>query len=655
MTASPTIPKGNTAIDPRSLQEQMAKYAQEAAKRVRPDGNAQFQDLHSSTDSRICSLAEDPWADHAALDAATPALEDGDHVRVLVLGAGIGGILSAVRLSQKGFGPSDVKLVDGAGGIGGTWYWNRYPGLHCDVEASVYMPLLEEMDYMPSRRFAPGCEIRTYLEGVTRKFGFQDSIMYRTHIDKLVWDDEELVWQVEMTTRRGSGGSEKHHLQVQADFVILASGLFPVPKAPKLDGLSSFGGQMFHTSRWDYEVTGGSGDEPFPVLEKLQGKRVGIVGTGATAVQVIPVLAKHAAELFVFQRTPSQVFERGQHEMKPEQWRQKVATGPGWQKRRQESNARWMASGGTLRGVEEKLVDDEWSDLDGWCSVLGGGPIPPPTPQAIPEYIGKYVALELPGSERARARVDRLVEDTQTAEKLKHWYPTWCKRPTFHDEYLQTYNQSHVLLVDTDGKGVERVTEKGVVVAGTEYPVDVLVLSTGYRAVGASEPSLLVGLDVIGRGGQTLTQKWKDAAASLHGVSSHGFPNLFWLGNTQAGTTVNFSHVLAEESLHIAHIVSQVCRGHEKQKVVVEVTREAEEEWTGEILKGATYGSVVAACPPSLLTSEGDILKLTPEEALKSARASPLSHGLLEYVRRIEAWRSQGEMQGLKITTLEGV
>lgn len=651
MAAPTTKPSnGNAAPDASSFQEKMAKYAEEAAKRQHPDGDAQFQELANSAEPRIRYLAADPWADHAVLDASTPAVKDGDHVRFLVMGAGLGGILNAVRLVQNGFDPRDIRLVDAAGGLGGTWYWNRYPGLHCDVEASVYLPLLEEMDYVPSRRFVSGCEIRTYLESIARKFGFLDQIMYRTHVDRLAWDEEELVWGAEMTTNRGSEGAEQLPLKVRADFVILASGIFPLPKAPKLEGLSGFGGQMFHTSRWDYGITGGSGDEPFPTLDKLRDKRVGIVGTGATAVQVIPELAKHAAELFVFQRTPSQVLDRGQHDMNPEAWREKVATGPGWQKRRLESNARWMASGGTLRGKEDKLVDDEWSELDGWCAILGGGPFPPPRPEEIPEYIGKFLALEMPGSERTRARVDRLVEDPETAAKLKHWYPTWCKRATFNDEYLQTFNRPHVHLVDTDGKGIERVTERGVVVAGHEYPLDVLVLSTGYRIIGTGDPSSLVSLEIVGRGGQTLTQKWEGGAASLHGVCSHGFPNLFWLGVAQAGATVNYSHVLSEESVHIAHIIAQVCQRGGQRGVVVEVTREAEEAWTMEIMMGVTYGAVVAACPPTMLTAEGDHLKMTQEKAAVKARASPLSGGLLDYMRRVEAWRSEGGMKGLTIT-----
>ncbi|RYC59968.1 hypothetical protein CHU98_g6231, partial [Xylaria longipes] len=282
------------------------KYAVEAQKRVKAEGLSQFQELSQSNSDRLRHLVDDVWADHAALDAQPSPINPGDCPKFLIAGAGIGGIVAAVRLIQQGFTADQIRLVETAGGVGGTWYWNRYPGLHCDIESYIYMPLLEETGFMPSHKYASGVEIRHHLQNVVKKYQLEDKILFRTQVKSYTWNDEARHWKVDLATSRGPKGQEHVPLSVNAEFVFMTAGLLAKPQIPKIGGVGveGFKGGMFHTSLWNYDITGGSSEEVYPELSKLAGKRVGIIGTGATAIQAVPCLAKYAKELYVFQRTP---------------------------------------------------------------------------------------------------------------------------------------------------------------------------------------------------------------------------------------------------------------------------------------------------------------------------------------------------------------
>ncbi|ORY68389.1 uncharacterized protein BCR38DRAFT_334696 [Pseudomassariella vexata] len=638
-----------------SMPPDQQKYMAEAAKRKRPDGMAQFQELHFSDNERLRQLADDPFADHATLDQLPVPIKSGDRVKFLILGAGLGGILNGVRLIQAGFSADQIRLVEVAGGIGGTWYWNRYPGLHCDVESYVYLPLLEEMGYMPPHKYISGVGIRNYLVEMAKKWDLADKIMYRTQVNGLQWDDGIRAWKADMTTGRGPGGQEKSTLWMNADFVLLNTGLFPHPQVPKLPGLTGFEGAMFHTARWDYNVTGGSSETPFPTLDKLNGKRVGIIGTGATAIQVVPEVAKWAKELYVFQRTPSQVHVRGQRETDLTEWREQIAAKPGWQTERMENFAEHLSLGAP--SDHKNLVGDGFSHLSAYYALIGGIGSDKVTPEKVPEHIGGLLALDATRAAKVRARVSEVVKDEDTAEKLTPWYPVWCKRPTFSDVFLQAFNQENVHLVDTDGKGVDGVTPRGLVFNGKEYPLDVLILSTGYRSpgVGSGNPSVRTGLEIVGRGGRTLTEKWtSQGPTTLHGCASNGFPNLFWMGPTQAGATANFAHVLEVLSRHVAHIVA---KGHEQagackqdNGVVVEVRKEAEEAWSMLCLSGAAAFSATSVCTPSYLTNEGEAMLGKPQELMQRARGAPWPTGMVAYIRELDAWHDAGKLEGIEVT-----
>ncbi|KAI2465749.1 FAD/NAD(P)-binding domain-containing protein [Annulohypoxylon bovei var. microspora] len=633
------------------------KYAAEAQKRLRPDGTAQYQVLSQSDSDQLRHLVDDIWADHAALDALPSPLASGDCPKFLIVGAGMGGIVSAVRLIQAGFSADQIRIIDAAGGIGGTWYWNRYPGLHCDVEAYVYMPLLEETGYMPSHKYASGVEILNHLKNVVKRWNLEDKILLRTQADKIEWDDNARVWKVDLTTRRGPGGVEKAPLSVSAEFVWLTAGLLTRPQIPKLPGvgIEGFKGDFFHTSLWNYDVTGGSSKEAFPELSKLKDKRVGIIGTGATAIQVVPNLAKYAKEVYVFQRTPSAVYSRGQRPTDSEEWK-KIAGQPGWQKARNINMASHISN--SAPPGTPNLIDDEWTKQPAYAALVAGEKFALVAPEKIPEVIGYFVARDAENSARLRARVAEIVEDKETAKKLTPWYPAWCKRYTFSDTYLQSFNKPNVHLIDTDGKGVDSVTAHGLVANGQEIPLDVLVLSTGYQSPGAlgADASARAGVKVLGREGKTVSESWAaTGAATLHGYASHGFPNLFWLSPLQAGVTANHAFTLDVQSRQIAYVIATAHKkagGLSKSGLTIEVEEAAQEAWSMRILQGAGRFATVTICTPSYINNEGHLSdpNATQEDMIKQARSSPYSGGILGFIKELDEWCEGDKLPGITVT-----
>ncbi|KAJ7250306.1 flavin-binding monooxygenase-like family protein [Mycena rebaudengoi] len=636
-----SVPPGVAAPDPAIQQ----KYIEERNKRLRPEAGAQFLKLAESTEFKY--LHEDPWVDHAAVNAKSPVIKDGDDVKFVILGAGFGGLLFAARLIDAGFKPADIRLVDEAGGFGGTWYWNRYPGLMCDVESYIYMPLLEETGYMPQFKYAYGTELREHAERIASKWGVADKALFRTRYHDVEWDDADKRWKLKVTENRGPR-EPKREIQFKAQYVFLASGLLHEPQIPRLPGFDQFEGKYFHTSRWDYEATGGTDKEWS--LEKLKDKRVGIIGTGATAVQVVPHLAKWAKHLYVFQRTPSSVDVRGQRPTDPEEWTTKIAASKGWQRSRSANFNTYI----TNAPVGENLVDDEWTRISSYCAIIGGpgnGILPP---EQVPQHIAALHARDLVRTEKVRARANEIVKDPETAEKLKAWYPSWCKRPTFHDDYLPAFNQPNVTLVDTDGKGVDALTKEALVANGTTYPIDLLVLSTGFHGPGAGSgaPSQRGSIRVIGRNGRSMDDKWvEEGAATLHGIATHDFPNFFFPGPSQAGVTANFTYALELLASHAATTLAEAeGRVANSSKLTVEVTKEAEEAWSMQILMRAAWFAGIPGCTPGYLNDEGSRDNAGDMQAqMKAARAAPWGEGIISFAEQLKSWRSEGGLKGFQI------
>ncbi|KAK1595576.1 cyclohexanone monooxygenase [Colletotrichum navitas] len=516
----------------------------------------------------------------------------------------------------------------------------------CDVESSIYLPLLEETGYMPKHRYAYGNELLAHANRMADTWGLADQGVFRSQIKSCEWDEDAKRWKVVIEQGRGPNEAPVT-MTVRSQFVVLANGVLNHPKAPK--NIEAFEGDMFHSARWNYNITGGDPSNlESPQLTGLEGKRVGIIGTGVTAVQLVPQLAKWAKELYVFQRTPSSVGEKGQRPMDPEEWK-KIANGRGWQKRRNENFNIYLSG----REAEENLVADGWTALKAYKAAIATPQDKPLGMADIPGHIGGLLAVDAPISERIRRRVDEVVEDKTTAAALKSWYPTWCKRPAFHDDYLPAFNLPNVHLVDTDGKGVDRATKGSLVVDGVDYPLDVVVLSTGYRAPAANmaEPSGVSSMTIKGRGGALLSDKWQSKGPStLHGVLTNGFPNLFLTGPMQVGATPNYNSVQDTLSQHCAYIVAEAMKqaGNSTDKVVLEATIEGEEGYSGLHMQYAAWFAGVAICTPGYLNNEGE--QAPPEEQMKMARGTPFPQGMNAFIKCLEDWRAEGSMKGVEVT-----
>ncbi|HEX3567255.1 MAG TPA: NAD(P)/FAD-dependent oxidoreductase [Acidimicrobiales bacterium] len=536
------------------------------------------------------------------------------------VGGGFAGLVTAARLVEAGV--TDVRLIDKAGDVGGTWYWNRYPGAQCDTASFVYMPLLEETGHMPTEKYAHGPEILEHSRRIANQYGLYDHALLHTEVTDLTWDDAQSRWVV--STNRGD--------EFTAQFLAMGTGPLHVAKLPGIPGIDDFAGHSFHTSRWDYVYTGG--DHTGAPMSNLADKRVGIIGTGATAVQCIPHLATACQAMYVFQRTPSSVDVRANQPTDPE-WFASISA-PGWQQRWLE-NFTLNQTGGL---AAEDLVMDGWTDL---ARRVITKVMSVPAEQFTPE--GLMMAFEdsdFEKMEEIRARVDAIVDDAETAERLKAYYRQLCKRPCFHDEYLQAYNQPGVTLVDTDGKGVECITENGVVAAGTEYELDCIIFATGFE-VGTSF-NHRAGYDVTGRGSLKLSDYWADGMKSRHGIHVHGFPNLFIVQLTHAANLIsNVPHNFTEAGRAIAAAVSHARKGGYDE---VEVTRAGEDEWM-ELLHGgsglAMAGIIGSSeCTPGYYNNEGQPGGLGRELLL----AYPA--GAVAYFEYLKRWCSTGDFEGLE-------
>jgi cation diffusion facilitator CzcD-associated flavoprotein CzcO len=588
-------------FDPAELRR---KYAEEREKRLRPDGNSQYQEITG----RLERYNQDPYVKPGF---TRPALHE--QLDAVIIGGGFGGLLAAARLQKVGI--TNIRIIEKAGDFGGTWYWNRYPGAQCDIESYVYLPLLEETGYIPKEKYSFAPEIFAHAQRIGRHFNLYDKACFQTQVKEARWDEDERLWTV--TTDCGDVFKARH--------MIMSSGPLNRPKLPAIPGIENFKGHTFHTSRWDYDFTGG---DTTGGLDKLADKRVGIIGTGATAIQSVPHLGQWAKQLYVFQRTPSSVDERGNKPTDPE-WVRTLR--PGWQAYRN-NNFCSILSG---IPIEEDLVADKWTSLFKKLSQLLAGKehsALSSEEMALMSEIADYQKMN-----EIRGRVDSIVGDRDTAEKLKPWYGQWCKRPTFNDDYLPTFNRPNVKLVDTGGKGVDRVTEDGVVVDGVEYKLDCLIFATGFE-VGTAY-TRRSEFEVYGRDGQSLTDYWADGMKTHHGFLTHGFPNLFHMGLTQTGLAPNFTYMLEGQATHIAHIMNEL-RAREGRSV--EPTPEAEAEWVKFVHSPSFMTDYLSTCTPGYYNGEGQNL----QQGLFDGQ---YPEGAVRFYEMLAQWREKGEMEGLII------
>ena len=554
--------KTETTVDEQAPTEKSAKkkrrpqrpqeYYDEIKERFAAERDLRLSFRPPGTDQWI--EAEGDFGDYETDPYADEGLDRDpieDTVEVLLIGGGFSALLTSARLREVGV--ESIRIVERGADVGGTWYWNRYPGVACDVVAYDYLPLLDETGYVPSRHYAQGPEIFEYCRSIARRYDLYDLAVFQTTVTSTVWNPDEELWNV--TTDRGD--------KMKAQFVICANGTLAKPKLAKIEGMADFAGKSFHTSRWDYEFTG-------PELDKLSDKTVAIIGTGASAVQIIPELGKKAKELFVFQRTPSSIDIRDDWETDQE-WAKTLK--PGWQAKRREKALKVMGRGGFAYGGskfdelsrEEKIRRQENANIDAMM--------------------------------RIHRRIDEVVEDADTAESLKPWYMLMCKRPCFHNEYLPTFNRPNVHLVDTQGKGVTLIDEKGPTFEGKVYEVDVLIYATGFEVQQTGIYNKIVGEDSV-----DLQDKYAEGIQTLFGIHSHGFPNLFIMGGYQAPFQFNLTDMLQTQGDHIASCIDYV-RSNGLHSM--DPTAVAEQWWVEQVIEHRGKTNRNKECTPGYYNFEG--------------------------------------------------
>ncbi len=606
-TGSAYKPKSPAELgfDPDQLRE---KYRFERDKRMRDDGHAQYREI---TD-QFAHFINDPYVDPGF--TREPLF---DEVEVLVIGGGFGGLLAGARLREAGV--KSLRIIEKGGDFGGTWYWNRYPGAACDIESYIYLPLLEEMNFIPKEKYTHAPEILEYCSKIGQKYDLYTNACFQTDVTGMEWDEDDAKWII--TTNRGD--------RMKARYVAMSNGPLNKPKLPGIEGIEKFKGHTFHTSRWDYAYTGGDSNGN---LTGLKDKRVAIIGTGATAIQCISHLGAAAKQLYVFQRTPSSVDVRANRPTDPE-WAKSLQ--PGWQKRRID-NFNILLAGGHQ---DEDLVGDGWThifrNLTGMMGTQQDLNLSPRERAALTEL------ADFEKMEQVRARAAAIVKDPATAEALKPYYRQFCKRPTFDDKYLDTYNRPNVTLVDTNGKGVDYVTETGVVVDGKEYEVDCVIFATGFEV--GSNYTQRSGYDIIGRDGVRLGGKWANGLSTFHGFYTHGFPNCFFMGFTQSGFPPNFTHMLNEQALHIAYVIKH---GRDRNVRAIEPTAQAEADWVNTMRVKARLGArYYAECTPGYYNNEGK-QGLTGNSFL----AGSYGGGAEEFFNILQQWRADGDLKGLEVS-----
>ena len=588
-------------FDPAALR---AKYLDERNKRLRTEGNAQYREVTGD----LQRFTDDPYIE--APIVREPVTEEID---VAIVGGGFGGLLAAVRLEQAGLG--NFRIFEKGGDFGGTWYWNRYPGAQCDIESYIYLPLLEETGFIPKEKYSYAPEIFAHAQRIGTHFKLYERACFQTQIKSATWDEASARWQVK--TDRGD--------HFKARFLVMCSGPLNRPKLPGIPGIEKFKGHTFHTSRWDYEYTGGNASGG---LHKLADKRVGIIGTGATGIQCVPYVARDAGQLYVFQRTPSAIDERGNKPTDPA-WAASLT--PGWQARRNHNFAAILSA----IPQEEDLVADRWTDL---FKALGELLNVPADAGMSPEDIAAMAEIaDFRKMNNLRARVDQIVSDPAAAAALKPWYKQWCKRPTFNDEFLPAFNRPNVTLVDTLGQGVERVTETGVVVNGVEYPVDCLIFATGFEV--GTDYTRRAEFEVLGRDGQSLSQYWAKGMRTFHGFLSHGFPNCFHMGLTQTGLAPNFTYMLNGQATHISYLVQETLT---RNLQTIEPSLQAEADWVALISQQGFMSQYQTECTPGYYNGEG---KAGGGEGFLEGQ---YPEGPVQFYNLLANWRNEGSLEGLE-------
>src|SRR3954465_9650787 len=433
----------------------------------------------------------------------------------VIVGAGFSGIGTAIKLDKVGL--SDYLVIEAGDGPGGTWYWNTYPGIAVDIPSFSYQFSFEQSPNW-SRTYAPGHELKAYAEHCVDKYGLRHKIRFNTKVVGADFDDDERLWHI----RTDPGGV------VTARFLVNASGVLITPKLPDIDGVDSFAGVAMHTARWDH-------------TQDLAGKRVAIIGTGASAVQVIPEIAPIVKHLTVFQRTPIWCFPKADMPLSP-------------------AARRAMRLPGAK--AVQRLLSQAYVELT--------------FPLAAQYFTVNPMAKRAPKLGKAYLR--KQVKDPDVRDKLTPRYAVGCKRPGFHNRYLSTFNRDTVSLVP---EPIDKITGSGVVTAdGESHDVDVLILATGFKVL---DPDGVLTYSVTGPQGKTLTQYWDDHRLQAYeGVSIPGFPNFFTVFGPYGYVGSSYFALIESQSHHIVRCLKHA---NDRGATRVEVTQEANDRYFAEMMR----------------------------------------------------------------------
>ena len=603
----------NLGFDPDQLAD---RYRHERDKRVRADAESQFVKVTHDSVFANKYLENDPYCEPVERGSIK------DEREVIIIGGGWVGMMTAARLTQAGV--SDVRIVESAADFGGTWYWNRYPGAQCDIESYSYLPLLEETGYVPKLRYSYSPEIFEHAQRIGKHFDLYKDAVFQTWVTELRWLEDESMWLV--STNRGD--------EMKARYVCMGTGPANRPRLPGIKGAEQFKGHTFHTCRWDYDYTGGDHDGN---LTNLADKKVAIIGTGATAIQCVSALGASAKALYVIQRTPSSVDARNNSETDPE-WA--AGLKPGWQALRQKRFGDAFLGG----PIAPEFQDEGWTRMIRNLQALKeqAGDVPM-------EALANLAQLaDFKTMEQIRSLVDESVDDPEVASKLKAFYNQFCKRPTFNDDYLATFNRPNVELVDvSDAKGVDQITENGLIANGREYEVDCIIYASGFEITSSYERR--IGIPIFGNDGQSIYEHWDEGMRSMHGLMSHGFPNLFLCGGLfvfQLGA--NYAYGVDVQAEQVAYTVSQLTKRGVKS---ANVSRSAEEKWIEDQLspEGANalfvLGGSADSCTPGYYNQEGTA------QRYRDVRLESYGKGLGAYRKVLRDWRAQGDLEGLDLTS----
>jgi cation diffusion facilitator CzcD-associated flavoprotein CzcO len=605
MTCQPTRTPPPDSVDIPALR---TKYYAERDKRLNDRHTDQYVQPKGVFSE---NYAHDP---HMPMMDRAPLSEDID---CAVLGAGWGGIMAAVHLTNAGV--STIRNIDHAGDFGGVWYWNRYPGIQCDNDAYCYLPLLEETGFMPAKKFADGWEIQGYCKQIAARFGFDKKALFHTLITSVQWDERIKRWRI--GTNRGD--------DIRARHVIMAAGVLNMPKLPGIKGIETFKGKMFHTARWEYDYTGGSYRSP--VLDKLADKRVAIIGTGATSIQAVPHLAKYAKQLYVLQRTPSSVDERPNPPTDPA-WMKSLQ--PGWQQERRANFHRYAME--VPQPGEPDQICDIWTEINRNLAAALATKADPNT--SMEDFMAAREVVDYQVMERLRRRVSEIVKDPETAESLKPYYRAMCKRPLSSDDYYPVFNQPNVQLIDVSStKGLEQITAKGFIANGADYEVDCILFASGFEVSGDLDRRW--GIDKFkGRDNLSIYDHWRNGPKTLHGLMTHGFPNQYYIGYIQGALNASVTEQFGEQGRHAAYIISEALK---RGLDVVEPSQDAQDGYVRRFQEiEVDMSAFQAECTPSYFSNEGQ--KMAPWSLFRA-----YGHGWAAFQSMVEEWRARGDLEGL--------